>query len=64
MEEENSALNFKLLVIDIDGTLLNPKGEITPYTLATVQAAQEAGIVVTLATARRYINTAHDCEKR
>ena len=58
MEEENIAPGFKLLVIDIDGTLLNPEGEITPYTLATVQAAQESGIVVTLATARRYINTA------
>ena len=58
MEEENTVPGFKLLVIDIDGTLLNPQGEITPYTLATVQAAQEAGIVVTLATARRYINTA------
>ncbi len=49
--------NIKLLVIDIDGTLLNPEGKITPYTLATVQAAQQAGIVVTLATARRYCNT-------
>ncbi len=55
---ENKTQSFKLLVIDIDGTLLNPEGEITPYTLATVQAAQEAGIVVTLATARRYLNTA------
>src|SRR5947207_15638746 len=50
--------SIKLLVIDIDGTLLNPQGEITPATLASVQAAQQAGIVVTLATARRYCNTA------
>lgn len=49
--------SIKLLVIDIDGTLLNPEGKITPYTLATIQAAQQAGIVVTLATARRYCNT-------
>jgi len=49
--------SIKLLVIDIDGTLLNPEGKITARTLAAVRAAQEAGIVVTLATARRYCNT-------
>lgn len=48
---------IKMLVIDIDGTLLNADGEITAPTLAAVQAAQQAGIIVTLATARRYINT-------
>ncbi len=55
---ETPPTSIKLLVIDIDGTLLNPEGEITPTTLASVQAAQQAGIVVTLATARRYCNTA------
>ena len=55
---ETPPTSIKLLVIDIDGTLLNREGEITPATLASVQAAQEAGIVVTLATARRYCNTA------
>lgn len=49
--------SIRLLVIDIDGTLLNPEGKITARTLAAVRAAQEAGIVVTLATARRYCNT-------
>ncbi len=58
MEEELIPTDIKLLVIDIDGTLLNPQGEITPYTKAAVQAAQKAGIVITLATARRYCNTA------
>lgn len=48
---------IKLLAIDIDGTLLTPDKRITPHTRAAVQAAQEAGIVVTLATARRYWNT-------
>ncbi len=56
--EELTPTSIKLLAIDIDGTLLNPEGEITARTLAAVQAAQEAGIVVTLATARRYFNTA------
>src|SRR6266581_7476296 len=55
---ETPPTSIKMLVIDIDGTLLNPQGEITPATLASVQAAQQTGIVVTLATARRYCNTA------
>ena len=50
--------HIKMLVIDIDGTLLNSEGKITAPTLAAVQAGQQAGIIVTLATARRYCNTA------
>ncbi len=49
--------DIKMIVIDIDGTLLNPEGRITERTLAAVQAARQEGIVVTLATARRYCNT-------
>src|SRR5712691_2779474 len=56
--EELTPTSIKLLVIDIDGTLLNPEEKITARTRASVRAAQEAGIVVTLATARRYCNTA------
>ncbi|MBV9688988.1 MAG: HAD family phosphatase [Ktedonobacteraceae bacterium] len=50
--------DIKLLAIDIDGTLLTPDRRITPRTRAMVQAAQQAGIVVTLATGRRYCNSA------
>jgi 5-amino-6-(5-phospho-D-ribitylamino)uracil phosphatase len=49
---------IKMIVIDIDGTLLTPEGRITTRSLAAVKAAQQAGIVITLATARRYSNTA------
>src|SRR5947209_7592470 len=49
--------HIRMIVIDIDGTLLNPDGEITAPTLAAVKAAQQSGIIVTLATARRYCNT-------
>jgi 5-amino-6-(5-phospho-D-ribitylamino)uracil phosphatase len=49
---------IRLLAIDIDGTLLNPQRQVTPLTQAAIQAAQQRGIIVTLATARRYINTA------
>ena len=46
-----------MLIIDLDGTLLNPAGQITSATLTSVHAAQQAGVVVSLATARRYCNT-------
>ena len=49
--------NIKMIVIDIDGTLLTPEECITTPTLEAVRAAQQARIVVTLATARRYSNT-------
>ncbi len=58
MGMEKVPASVRMLVIDIDGTLLNPEGKITPRTLGAVRAAQQAGIVVTLATARRYCNTA------
>ena len=49
--------DIKLIAIDIDGTLLTPQREISPRTIKAVRAAREAGIIVTLATARRYLNT-------
>lgn len=45
---------IKLIAIDIDGTLLTPGGTITARTRAIIQEAQRAGLIVTLATARRY----------
>src|SRR5215469_18660334 len=50
--------DIKLIVIDIDGTLLTPESSITTRSLETIQAARKAGLGVTLATARRYSNTA------
>jgi len=44
----------RLLVLDIDGTLLDPTGQVTAPTLAAVRAAAASGCVVTLATGRRY----------
>jgi 5-amino-6-(5-phospho-D-ribitylamino)uracil phosphatase len=55
MSETSSPI--KLIAIDIDGTLLNPQGEISPQTQLAIREAQEAGIIITLATARRYTNT-------
>jgi Cof subfamily protein (haloacid dehalogenase superfamily) len=54
-----SPMPIKLIAIDIDGTLLTPQKSISLRTQRAIQAAQEAGIVVTLATARRYENSKH-----
>jgi len=48
---------ISLIAIDIDGTLLTPQKHITSRTREAIQAAREAGIIVTLATGRRYHNT-------
>lgn len=45
-------------MLDIDGTLLDEQGEITPRTRRAIQAAVAAGVLVTLATARRYFSAA------
>jgi 5-amino-6-(5-phospho-D-ribitylamino)uracil phosphatase len=54
----DTPVHIKMIVIDIDGTLLSPEGYITARSLEAVQAAQQARITITLATARRYSNTA------
>jgi len=45
---------FRLLAIDIDGTLVNSRSELTPATRAALARAGKAGIHVVLATGRRY----------
>ena len=56
--EDNQRLKgpfpIKLLVIDIDGTLLDPERRITMRVRAAIHAAQRQGVVVALATGRRY----------
>ena len=49
---------YKLLALDIDGTLLTTQGEITPATQAALRRARDAGMIVTLATGRRLSTTA------
>jgi hydroxymethylpyrimidine pyrophosphatase-like HAD family hydrolase len=45
---------YRLLAIDIDGTLVNSRNELTPVTQAALVRAGNAGIRVVLATGRRY----------
>ena len=45
-------MNYKLLVLDIDGTLTNSQKEITPATVSALTELQERGIKVVLASGR------------
>jgi Cof subfamily protein (haloacid dehalogenase superfamily) len=46
---------IRLVALDVDGTLLDPREEVTPRVRAAVQAARDSGCLVTLATGRRFI---------
>lgn len=45
-------MKYKLLVLDLDGTLTNKQKEITPHTLETLMKAQEMGVKIVLASGR------------
>ena len=45
-------MKYKLLVLDVDGTLLNDKKEITPHTHSALLKAQQMGVHVVLASGR------------
>lgn len=51
---ELRAGDFRLIAIDLDGTLLSPESRVTPRTRAAVHAAVEAGFAVTFATGRNW----------
>ena len=45
-------MSIKLIAVDIDGTLVNSKKEITPEVFAAIQDAKAAGVKVVIATGR------------
>ena len=45
-------MSIKLIAVDIDGTLVNSKKEITPEVFAAIQDAKKAGVKVMIATGR------------
>lgn len=47
-------MKYRLICIDMDGTLLNSKGEITEDNKKALQKAQEKGVVIALTTGRIY----------
>jgi 5-amino-6-(5-phospho-D-ribitylamino)uracil phosphatase len=51
--------SYRLLAIDIDGTLVNSRDELTPETQQALIRVGKAGIHVALATGRRYSRALH-----
>ena len=47
-------MQYKLLALDIDGTLVNSEGKITPRVKQAIRQAVDAGCHVMLATGRFY----------
>ncbi len=45
-------MKYKLLVLDVDGTLLNETKEVTKRTLATLRKVQQTGVRIVLASGR------------
>lgn len=45
---------IKLLALDLDGTLLDSKGKIPDANLRAIRRAEEKGVLVTIATGRRF----------
>lgn len=50
--ESASAGRYRMLAIDLDGTLFDPSGRVTEANRQAVRRAQEAGMLVVLATGR------------
>ena len=45
---------IKLLALDLDGTLLNSRGDLSDKNLEAIQNAEKIGVLVTIATGRRF----------
>ncbi len=45
---------IKLLALDLDGTLLNSRGQVSEENRKAIRAAEERGVLVTIATGRRF----------
>lgn len=54
---------IKLLALDIDGTLLTPRGELAPRNSVAINRARQLGVLVVLVTGRRF-NSARELVQR
>ncbi len=58
MSEHAAPPRYRLVALDLDGTLLDGSGALTPRTRATVGAVMARGVTVVLATSRRFAGAA------
>lgn len=63
MRARASALNYDLLAVDLDGTLLDSSGRVSDRNIRALTRARDAGLRVTVCTGRGLIECAHILEK-
>lgn len=51
-KQKNRNMKFKLMVLDVDGTLLNSNRELTKRTILSLQKVQQMGVRIALASGR------------
>jgi Cof subfamily protein (haloacid dehalogenase superfamily) len=59
----DTQVSYKLLALDIDGTLLTSTGQVASSTKAALERARQAGMLVTFATGRRLTTVAPLCRE-
>ena len=52
MNKKRGSMKYKMLVLDVDGTLLNDEKEISKRTLTTLLKVQQMGVRIMLASGR------------
>jgi Cof subfamily protein (haloacid dehalogenase superfamily) len=52
-------MSYRLLALDLDGTLLQRDGSVLPRDLAAIAALRKSGVVVTICTGRLYSGSRH-----
>src|SRR5688500_11928680 len=50
-------MSIRLLALDLDGTLLNPRGQLTARNRTSLQQARARGVKVAIVTGRRFRDT-------
>lgn len=60
---KESAEQIKLLVMDLDGTLLPGDGQISPRTIAAIRAARDLGVHTTIASGRNVSSFLHHAKQ-
>jgi len=53
------SLRYDLLVVDLDGTLLNQSGDVSERDIDAIHRAREAGVEFMVATGRAFVECAH-----
>jgi Cof subfamily protein (haloacid dehalogenase superfamily) len=56
-KEVNPLVQIRLLALDVDGTLVDPDGQLSPRVRSAVQQARDRGLAIVICTGRRYRTT-------